>query len=337
LKLAYHELPAAPPDWDDRIRRYRTKTLFHESAWLAHLLDIHPDGRIRYFEVHGDAGVVGLACALEVRRFGLRVWGSPLPGTGTNYLGPALDDASLMEEAVRAFVECGRARRVAHIELANPALDGADLSALGFTAQPGLTHLVPLPDNAEEAWAGLKSACRNRVRKGQQNELRPEITDDPAIADEFFEQFIEVYGKQGMAVPFRVERPRSLFRRLAPAGRVLALRIWAGDHIAATGLFPYDERCIYFWGAASWLADQHLCPNELLHWTVMEAAVERGIPLYNMCGGASRFKDKFGGSDQPYTMHTRSAHRILDLGRDALRRWHWMKLKLRGPAKQGTA
>ena len=307
MRLEYRPLPGRPTDWDELICRFDTKTLFHHSAWLDHVLDIHPEGRMEYFEIRDGAATIGYHVGLRIRKGPLPIQGTPLGGTGTNFMGPLVPADVDQEAVVRGLLALGGVRRFLHLEIANPWLQRPLMERLGFHVQEGVTHVVPLPATEDEAFAVLKSTARNRVRKAQKNELIVEEAQDAAIADQFFEQFIEVYGKQGMTTPFDVERPRSLWRRLAPAGRVLSLRIRHGDEVVATGLFPYDERCIYFWGAASWLRHQHLNPNELLHWEVMRFAVRRGIPAYNMCGGASQFKDKFGGADVPYDTYFRSS------------------------------
>ena len=100
--------------------------------------------------------------------------------------------------------------------------------------------------------------------------------------------------------------------------------------MVASGLFPHDKRCVYFWGAGSSNRDLHLCPNELLHWTVMKLAISRGIPLYNMCGGTSRFKDKFGGWDQTYYHYSKSATALLRIGRSLYRSAYYAHRSLLG-------
>jgi hypothetical protein len=330
--IRFQLLPGRPADWDERIRPYHTKTLFHESAWLDHVLSIHPEGRIDYFELFDGAERVGYHCALRIVKMMIPIHGSPLGGTGTNFMGPVVgadvDQHRLMRSLKRLFGP----RHFMHLELSNPWLDRAVMEAEGFQVQEGVTHLCTLPSDEEAAWATLRSEARNRVRKAEKNGLVVERTDDPAVVDHFHEQFGEVYGKQGMDRPFGKERPRSLFDHLLPAGRLLPLWVKSGDEVLAAGLFPYDERCIYFWGAASWLKHQSLCPNELLHWEVIRFAVRNGIPAYNMCGGASRFKNKFGGEDVPYLTYYKSALPILEVARRMYRDRHFRKLKASAPA-----
>ena len=253
-----------------------------------------------------------------------------MPGTGSNFMGPAvvpeIDQAALLH----AMLDQWRAQRYDHVEMAHPWLDPAAMQRLGFRAQTRMTHIVPLPEREPVAWDALTSPCRNRVRKAQKAGLEAEVTDDPSIADRYYEQFVEVYGKQGMAAPFGPDRPRSLVARLGPAGRIFAIWVRHKGEVIATGLFPYDERCVYFWGGASWLRHQHLCPNELLHWTLIQQAVRRGIPRYDMCGGTSQFKDKFGGADEPHHLYNLSFTPLIAVGRRAYTWWHFGRLRLKG-------
>lgn len=327
MTLRFERLPGRPADWDAAIQSYATKTLFHESAWLDHVLDIHPEGRIDYYEITDGGRRVGLHCGLRITRMLIPIHGSPLGGTGTNFMGPLVDDDVDQRALVRGLERLFGPRHFLHLELSNPALRREVLTDAGFQVEEGVTHLCPLPADLDAAFATLRSEARNRVRKAEKEGVVVERADDPAVVEHFYEQFGEVYGKQGMVRPFGVERPRSLFARLNPAGRLLPLWARRDGEVLAAGLFPHDDRCIYFWGAASWLRVQKLCPNEALHWGVIKFAVEQGIPLYNMCGGASQFKNKFGGEDVPYLTFHKSGLPGLQRARRWYRERHFRALK----------
>ncbi|MEO8193705.1 MAG: GNAT family N-acetyltransferase [Gemmatimonadales bacterium] len=299
MALEIVALAERPADWDTRIREYGGKTLFHESVWLDHVASITPTGKLEYAEIRDSGKAIGVVCGVRQRRAFVTILGSPLPGTGTNFGGPLVADPTRLPEVLGALIEYWKNHRVMHLELAHPDLDRIDTAALGLEAHPGVTHVIPLPDTEAAAWQTLKSTCRNRVRKAEKAGLICEVTSDPAIVDHFYRQYQEVYAKQGLALPMSRETIQSVFDRLVPKERVLPIWVRQGDEVLAAGLFPFDENAIYFWGAASWLKYQALCPNELLHWNIIKLAVARGIPLYNMCGGTSQFKDKFGGSDVP--------------------------------------
>jgi hypothetical protein len=322
-------LAERPANWDQLIQAYPSKTLFHESAWLDHILSVHPQGRVVYYEIRDESGLVGLYCALRITRLMIPIHGSPLGGTGTNFMGPLIGEDVDQRELMRAFDRLFGPRHFLHLELSNPSLNRQALEDAGFEVQDSVTHICHVPPTEDTAFASLSTEARNRVRKAAKNGVVVERTDDPAIVGEFFAQFEEVYGKQGMTTPFGEDRPRSLFNCLMPAGRLLALRVRQGEEILATGLFPFDDRAIYFWGAASWIRHQKLCPNEALHWAVFQFAVERKIPVYNMCGGRNQFKSKFGGEDAPYLTYHKSALPLLRTARRIYRDRHFRSLKKR--------
>jgi len=120
MSVTLRRLPARPDDWDVLIQRFDSKTLFHESAWLDHVLSIHPNASIHYFRLERGNDLVGFFCTVSLRKLLMKVYGSPLPGTGTNYMGPLVNRAEgAFEEAIEAIVAYCRQHRVAHLELAH--------------------------------------------------------------------------------------------------------------------------------------------------------------------------------------------------------------------------
>ena len=327
--IRFEQLLDRPPNWDQLIAQFPTKTLFHESAWLDHVQTVHPQGSIVYFEIRDRSAILGYYCALRITRLMIPIHGSPLGGTGTNFMGPLVSDGADQPAILQALLRLFGPRHFLHLELSNPWLDRSLMENAGFEIQDSVTHVCRIAADEDAAFASLSTEARNRVRKAAKNGVVVERTDDPAIVSEFFDQFREVYGKQGMTTPFGEDRPRSLFHHLMPAGRLLALRVKHGEELLATGLFPFDDRAIYFWGAASWLRHQKLCPNEALHWAVIQFAVEKEIPVYNMCGGRNQFKNKFGGEDVPYVTYHKSALPLLKTARRLYRDRHFRGLKKR--------
>lgn len=327
MGLTLTRLPGRPADWDALIERYDSKTLFHESCWLDHIATIHPRGRIEYLRIQDGGDEVGHFCAFAVRRFLLRVWGSPLPGTGTFFMGPVVDRSIDTAALLGALLDYCRANGVKHLELASDILDPDAARRCGMQVDRAVTRLCSLPVDERAAWGSLKSTCRNRIRKAEQNGLVAELADDPQIVDHFYAQYRQVWAKQGLSLPFPIDRPRSLYEHLMPRGRLLPVWVKYQGRVIASGLFPHDDRCVYFWGGASWTEYQHLHPNELLHWTVMRLAAERGVPFYNMYGSKSQFKEKFGGAEVPAYHFSKSFLPMLAKARELYQAAHRRRRK----------
>lgn len=319
--------PLETPDWDARIRRYATKGLFHEQAWLRFLARSQ-GARIHGLRlVDGRGGELGYFCAAEVQRTIFRLLGSPLQGWTTNFMGPAVDQLHT-ESFLEVVEEYCRGRRVHYVELAGPALSGrAELRRAGYELDLDSTFAVKI-DDEPAMWRRLQDkSCRYCIRRARRNGLRVERTSDPACVEQYWRRLEDTLLRQGLVDPHGIQRVQALWDCLMPAGRLLALRVWSGDELLATGLFPFDERGIYFWGAASWVRAYALYPNEFLQWHVMLFALEKGIPEYHMWSGA-HYKKKFGGELRPVERWFKAFSPLARVGRAALKRY--VEAKRRG-------
>jgi SAM-dependent methyltransferase len=282
--------------WDDLVLEFESREVFHRTAWLDYLAATFGLTIRRWRIADGGGSTVGYFCGGLVRKGPYTILGSPLKSWGTNVMGPLIDVDADQPALLRALDSIARAEKLAMIELEHPMLEEQALEAAGYQSSAFWTYLVRLePGNVDSMWQRLDSTCRNRIRKAQRLGLVVEDVDAPAIVDEFYDQYCEVMHRKGLIPLVSMESARLLFEHLRKAGLLLALRVrdQAGRSVA-TGLFPHDDRVIYFWGGASREDSEKLCPNELLHWTAMCMAADRGLRLYNM-SGHGRFKRKFGG------------------------------------------
>ena len=114
------------------------------------------------------------------------------------------------------------------------------------------TFELDLRQTEEELFAGMKSACRRAVRKAAKEGVRVEEAHGVEFADEYYEQLIQVFARQGRRPPYGVDRVREMISCVEPGGNLLMLRAVApsGERIA-TALFPASDDFAYFWGGAS--------------------------------------------------------------------------------------
>lgn len=282
--------------WDELIAPYAGREVFHRKAWLDYLADSRGVD-IRLWKIQNGERPVGFFCGGLVQKGPFRILGSPLKGWGTNSMGPVVDGDVDDGELLLALDRLAGQEHLAMSELEHTSLHEEALRSRAYEPVPGFTYLVELnPGEPERMWRRLESTCRNRIRKALRSGLTVEDTDDPAVADEFYEQYTELMARKGLVPPYPRQFARLLVRHLKQADLIFALRVRdASGRVVATGLFPHDDRTVYFWGGASWHDARDLCPNDLMHWTMMELASGRGLVRYNMCGDG-RFKRKFGGA-----------------------------------------
>ena len=256
-----------------------------------------------------DAGEIrGYFTGCLLRRYGVRILGSPFPGWTTAYMGFNLDEGVTRRDAVQALVAfAGRELGIGHLELRDRYLLGADADALGLKREWFTTFELDLRPAEDEILARMKGNARTSIRKAAKMGVVVEEATDLSFADDYYAQLVDVFDKQSLRPTYGVERVRALIEHVHPSGRLLLLRARNPDgDCIATGIFPAMNGTAYFWGGASWRGHQILQPNEAVFWHAMRYWRQRGVTTLDM-GGGGEYKRKFGVSDLavPHVTHSR--------------------------------
>nr|BFE74893.1 hypothetical protein GCM10020092_081940 [Actinoplanes digitatis] len=225
----------------------------------------------------------------------------------------------------------------AHLEIRDRGLTEADLEGLGLRWAAAPTAVIDLSPAEDSLFGAMASACRRNIRKaGKSGVVIEEASgDDPAFADEFYDQLRDVFAKQGLVPTYSIERVRSLIRNLAPAGSILLLRARdAEGRCIATAVLPWYHRTMYFWGGASYREHQHLRPNEALIWHALRWAKARGVTEFDFVGGNS-YKAKYGTTEVPVPWARRSRSPLVARLRDVAK--EGFALKQRAAARLARA
>jgi CelD/BcsL family acetyltransferase involved in cellulose biosynthesis len=268
----------------------------------------------------GDA-VVGYFTGLLIRRFGVRILGSPFPGWTTSYMGFNLEDGVGRKEAARALLRFAFGQlRCLHLELKDRFLALESVADLAFEHTPNVTFEVDLGASEEEIFGRMSSACRRAIRKSEKIGVVVEEAEEESFADEYYAQLEDVFAKQGLRPTYDVTRVRELITAVHPTGRLLLLRARSpeGDRIA-TGIFPALGKTAYFWGGASWREHQVLRPNEAIFWNAMRYWKARGVTTLDM-GGGGEYKRKYGPTELSVPFLRKSRIRGLGTLRELARR-----------------
>jgi hypothetical protein len=283
-------------DWE-RMGSRPDHVLFQTREWLDFVAATQQAEPV-VAEVRSRTEVVGYFSGLIVRKCGLRILGSPFPGWTTDYMGfnlpPHTDRRDAVDALARfAFGTLG----CAHVELKDRQMRPEDVVGTGFDSTRTMTYEVDLQLDDGELFARMSSACRRAIRKAEKVGVTVETADDDGFADEYYAQLQDVFAKQDLVPTYDVARVRALVRHLGPTGRLLRVRAIAPDgRPIASGIFPGFGGTAYFWGGASWRADQILRPNEPLFWFAMRYWRDRGVRTLDL-GGAGDYKRKYGGRE----------------------------------------
>jgi CelD/BcsL family acetyltransferase involved in cellulose biosynthesis len=295
-------------DWDAMDRR-DDRVIFQTREWLSFIAATQNAEPVVCALL--DAGHIrGYFTGCFIRRYGVRILGSPFPGWTTSYMGFNLDEDVLRREAAQALLGfASRTLRVPYVELRDRLLLADDAAALGLRHEWFTTFEVDLSPTDDEILARMKGTARTSIRKAQKEGVLIEEASDRSFADDYYAQLLDVFAKQSLRPTYGVDRVRALIEHVHPTGRLLLLRARNPEgECIATAIFPAMNSTAYFWGGASWRSHQRLHPNEALFWYAMRYWRERGVTTLDM-GGGGDYKRKFGVVDLavPHITHSRFA------------------------------
>jgi hypothetical protein len=323
-------------DWE-RVDAFSDRVVFQTREWVEFVSACQ--GAEPVFAALMDRGATaGYFTGLVVRRYGISILGSPMPGWTTSFMGFNLGDGVSRRDAAEALVDfafgslgCG------HLELRDRDLLPSDVEGLGFEHTPWTGLEVDLRRSEEEIWAGMRGPCRTAIRKAERNGVVIEAANDLEFADDCYAQLRDVFAKQSLVPPYDVERLRALIRHVHPSGHLLLLRARnpAGGCIA-TGIFPALNRSMHFLVGASWREQQHLRPNELLTWYAIRYWRDRGIETCDL-GGYMSYKLKWGGREFQVPWLRKSRSRPIALMRNLARAAFAARQGLSGRVRSGLS
>jgi len=291
----FERIPLEPAAWGKLLAGFPDRIIFQTPEWLAFLAETQGVEPVLAALKDGDE-VLGHVTGVIFKKFGLRVFASPIPGASTPYMGFNLRPGVSRRLAVAALPEFAfKQLRCAHVELVDAFLKPDDVEGLGFTYRMNPTLEVDLTLSEEEIFNRMTKSCRWTVRKAEKNGVVIEEANDPAFADEVAAQLQEVFAKHGLALHFGADRVCALIKHLQPTGGLLMLRARDPEgRCIGTGIYPGSHHTAFYLIGASWREHQKLYPNELLLWNAMLHWKRRGAKVFNMVGNME-FKQKFGG------------------------------------------
>jgi CelD/BcsL family acetyltransferase involved in cellulose biosynthesis len=325
---------------------------FHHPAWLrAVKKGMHVD--VVFISIVEAGMLIGVLPAFTRRLGHLRFFGSPLRGTHTSYLGPAmLRPCHHAHEVLHIIQACSAfARRRLGTQYTEFTVcdDPAQLPkelATGWNYSNAGTYCIDLSRGKDSIWAAMTQGARRRIRKSEGLGLRIVQLAD---AQTYYRMLNDTFARRGI-VPSHPERFfQAIFDELVPLGLVWAWGTEYEGRIVSGGLFLHDEREVHYVSGASFSEYRFLPTSYLLHWHTIVSAVDRGLLKYDLTGrgvaSINQFKEAFRAVLRDYTslywapQYIRSARKAFFSLLPYLRRWQRLArdLSLRPQSRSGGA
>lgn len=280
---------------------------YHHPSWL----DAVKEGMlvdVAFIAIVERGGLIGVVPGFLTRRGPVRLFGSPLRGTHTSYLGPAMlrpfcnaDEVLCIVKACSAFVRRQLGVQYTEFTICDvPAQFPKELGEGWNYAEAG-TYCLDLSQGKDAIWATMAQGARRRIRKSEQLGLRIVPLSG---AQAYYRMLDETFARRGI-VPSHPERFFQAIFELVPQDLVWAWGTEYESKIIAGGLFLHDEREIHYVSGASFTEYRWLPTSYLLHWHTIVTATEQGLLKYDLTGrgvaSINQFKESFRAVSSDYT------------------------------------
>jgi hypothetical protein len=321
--------------FQDNRRELEHRSPFHDPAWL----DAVARG------TGFDLGFVGAYDGIEltavvpgflVRRGPFRLFGSPLRGTMTSYLGPLSIDPGFTADSQREMViSCAEfVRREWRASYARFTLRDADsmrrLPGPDWHDQRGGSYRLDLSPGEETLFANLKSHCRRNVRKAAREGVVIHPLDDAKL---FYRILKETFRRHGSSSWHSSRFFAIVMRELPPRDLLWAWGAHFDGQVIAVGLFFHDDREMHFISGASLPQFGSLPTSYLLHWHAIATATRAGLRVFNSEASKIPSIDHFKETFNPVRQSRGTliwAPSSVWVAQRTFKRWHYRARRVRG-------
>ncbi len=277
--------------WDAYVRNHPDATGYHVWAWRDVIERTFGHSGFYLIARAGNGDFTGVLPLVEIRS---RIFGRTMTSLPFLNYGGVIADSDAAAQALLDFARnLAAARGCRHVELRH--------FARRFETLPFKQHKVTMRlALAQGIWDRLDRKVRNQIRKAMKSDLMVE-RGGPNLLPEFYQVFAR--NMRDLGTP--VYTPRlfaEVLRSFPDRARIVIVRL-KGAPIA--GALTFRSRDIVEVPWASSINDYNaLCPNHLLYWSVIEAAVAEGCRTLDFGRstpneGTYKFKAQWGAEPVP--------------------------------------
>jgi hypothetical protein len=273
---------------------------FHHPAWLSAATTAVKSEQMPV-QISEAGRVVGMIPGFAAGLGPAKMWGSPLKGMMTSYLGPIGTEIPVEREALldltrsaSAFLRRRHRYVYTRVTLRNSPSEGKPDLGPSWEQQRPKSYRLDLSEGEEAVWNNLTSDCRRNIRKAKKQEVEVTSLEDP---DVFYRMLEETLRRHGATSPHPSRFFHALFEELGPLLKPRAAVYQ--DQVIAAGLFLSDGRELHYLSGASDPAFGSFPTSYALHWNAITDAIEQGVSVFNSDASRIRSIDRFKESFRP--------------------------------------
>lgn len=285
-------------------------SLYHTPEWFSVLQDGFGVS-IGAIVSERESEVIATLPVFYKKKFGIRLCGSPLRGTFTEFAGPWFRDGLEKEDEAQIFLEQVQTLKRMNFSYIEIGVDGgqsqhhgdmlSNLSAEGFAYQQRPSLLVDLSVGIDSIWDKFQGRARNMIRKAEKSGVVCQVEHlDGTLVEEYHGLVSSTFQRQDLAMPHPIEAYSALSRYLGASGNIMFISARKDGILVSGGVFLIDRHRMVFHSGSSTKLGYNLAASSLVQWAAINEGHSRGLIGYDLGGigldSIDKFKQSFGGT-----------------------------------------
>ncbi len=315
----------------DEFNSFEAKSPLTTIQWLNFLAEDN-DAKPVVVKIMKGTENVGYFSGLVTTRFGIKIFGSPLKGWGTCYMGFDLHDPALAIELLEPVIEfVFQETKCLYFELAERSLSECHIGLIKHRTEVVTTLEINIDKQDEELLKSVKRDCKEFIRQFEKRGAQIEEAEpNEEFAKDLFDQLSEVFAKQNLVPTFSLERIKRCIKHLNNNGMLLCLTVKepGGKSIASYIFTGFKEKC-FAWCTGSYREYQKYRPNEYIVWMGLKKLRDRGHVTFDYAG-VRDYKYKWNPQEVKYLRIMASKYPLLLQMRDFAKHGYWMLNRIKG-------
>lgn len=300
----------------EEFNQFPNKSVLTTKEWIE-FIEEDSNATPYILKIKKSDSLVGFFSALIVKKFGLKIVGSPFPGWSTVYMGLDVwkteEKYPILDELIPFVMNDTKCM---YLQIIDRDFEEEQLIPIKNKYKGTIEFVETLELGIEGdddiQYKKMKADCRNFIKQFERRGATiEEAVPNDEFAEEYYEQLLDVFAKQDLVPTYTVDKVKCLLKHLSRSNSVYCLRVKDPDGKSiATSIFPGFNKKMFFWGGASLRPYQQYRPNEYMIYKAMHYWRGRGCVEFDMVGNRS-YKKKFGSWEVSYPSIIIPKHAIL--------------------------
>ena len=282
-------------------------SLYHSLLWKK-ILEEGFKSKVQYIVSVSNDQLQAVTPVCVKKKFGLSLFGSPLRGTFTEYMGPIFHhdlDEDMKIELIISQLSFLKKKFGIYIELGSLADDliskklTDSLKSIGFEHSYRPSLEISLVEDEDTIWKSFESRARNMARKSEKYNVETKVeslTEDSL--KEYYSFIEETFTRQKSKVPHSLDSYLSLMNNLQIERKLLFVSGRINEKLVSGATFLIDNNRMVYHSASSNIQGFTSAASSMIQWVAIKEAKSRGIKKYDMGGigieSIDKFKRSFG-------------------------------------------